>query len=359
MTFWRWSHEVWVWFSKLSEVLLKPVGVLEFSWGIALKVLQRIFCQEIILCNEAGDSLDLSEPGIQSTSNLSCKILEMNSELRGPENQRPTDIGKARLQPHRMHIPLSFQKMIELAPKVGGATACDKEAAFGWIDNVTGRRWFDDLHLLELLKRMFVWGTFWRIFYRIVRRKTWIRRSRDEILFFSSAGVVCVDSGVWGCDGASKSWTWGETNTTPRTGICSRSGRRAGEEVEFWGQFYSLYCTLRSKGQSGIFSEGLPLFLDVFLSSELSCSYFIVFQHGSNLRNTIPQLEHEFKLMSNKVGILRSKFLRTPRAHQMPHKTRHPLWHRNNRRPVRHSRQLQTWYVICPFPITWPILFTT
>ena len=63
----------------------------------------------------------------------------MNSELRGPENQRPTDIGKAHLQPHRMHIPLSFEKILELASKVGGATACDKEAAFGWIDNVTGR----------------------------------------------------------------------------------------------------------------------------------------------------------------------------------------------------------------------------
>jgi hypothetical protein len=94
---------------------------------------------ESSLLNEAGFRLDLSEPGNQSGSSLSCKVLEMNSELRGPENQRPTDIGKARLQPHRMHIPLSFQKMIELAPKVGGATACDKETGLGWIDNVTSR----------------------------------------------------------------------------------------------------------------------------------------------------------------------------------------------------------------------------
>jgi len=30
------------------------------------------------------------------------------------------------------------------------------------------------------------------------------------------------------------------------------------------------------KGKAGSFREGLPLFLNIFLSSELSCSYFVV-----------------------------------------------------------------------------------
>ncbi len=55
----------------------------------------------------------------------------MNSEHREPRDQRPTSISKAHLQPHRMHIPLSFEKVIELASKVGGATACDRKRHLG------------------------------------------------------------------------------------------------------------------------------------------------------------------------------------------------------------------------------------
>jgi hypothetical protein len=41
------------------------------------------------------------------------------------------------------------------------------------------------------------------------------------------------------------------------------------------------------KGRTEPFREGLPLFLNVFLSSKLSCSYFVVFQHGSNLQKYV------------------------------------------------------------------------
>jgi hypothetical protein len=53
-------------------------------------------------------------------------------------------------------------------------------------------------------------------------------------------------------------------------------------------------------------------------------------------------LENELELMSlgTLVGILRSKLLRAPRAREMPHKTRHPIRYRHNRRSVRHCRQL-------------------
>ena len=53
-------------------------------------------------------------------------------------------------------------------------------------------------------------------------------------------------------------------------------------------------------------------------------------------------LENELELMSlgTLVGILRSKLLRTPRAREVPHKTRHPIRYRHNRRSVRHCRQL-------------------
>jgi hypothetical protein len=55
----------------MFEVKLRtPVEVLEFSWGIAFRVLQGYLCLEIILFNEAGFLLDLSEPGNQSGSSL-------------------------------------------------------------------------------------------------------------------------------------------------------------------------------------------------------------------------------------------------------------------------------------------------
>jgi hypothetical protein len=69
-------------------------------------------------------------------------------------------------------------------------------------------------------------------------------------------------------------------------------------------------------------------------------------------------LENELELMSpgTLVGILRSKLLRTPRARKMPHKTRHHIRYRHNRRSIRHCRELQTGYVA--FRFTFPFLIT-
>lgn len=112
----------------------------------------------------------------------------MNSELREPSDQRPTSISKAHLQHHRMHIPLSFEKIIELSSKVGELTACDNQAAVGWIDNVTGRLWFDDSHLHELLKKMFVLGSFWRTFLQLFHRI--IDSGNQDMRSCSSAALV-------------------------------------------------------------------------------------------------------------------------------------------------------------------------
>jgi hypothetical protein len=69
-------------------------------------------------------------------------------------------------------------------------------------------------------------------------------------------------------------------------------------------------------------------------------------------------LENELELMSpgTLVGILRRKLLRTPRAREMPHKTRHHIRYRHNRRSIRHCRELQTGYVA--FRFSFPFLIT-